>query len=97
MAGSTKNQLLKQELVMFDEVIADFEETLVYTRMSERFNIGDAAQSARANDTVWRPMPLQVDSQEGLDQTGNFLGHTEMAVPVTVDRVRSVPGTINSR
>lgn len=97
MAGSTKNQLLKQELVMFDEVIADFEETLVYTRMADRFNIGDAAQSARANDTVWRPMPLQVDSQEGLDQTGNFLGHTEMAVPVTVDRVRSVPGTINSR
>lgn len=97
MAGSTKNQLLKQELVMFDEVIADFEETLVYTQMAERFNIGDAAQSARANDTVWRPMPLQVDSQEGLDQTGNFLGHTEMAVPVTVDRVRSVPGTINSR
>lgn len=97
MAGSTKNQLLKQELVMFDEVIADFEETLVYTQMAERFNIGDAAVSARANDTVWRPMPLQVDSQEGLDQTGNFLGHTELAVPVTVDRVRSVPGTINSR
>ncbi|MBB75620.1 MAG: hypothetical protein CMJ75_14025 [Planctomycetaceae bacterium] len=97
MAGSTKNQLLKQELVMFDEVIADFEETLVYTQAAERFNIGDAAVSARANDTVWRPMPTQVDSQEGLDQTGNFLGHTEMAVPVTVDRVRSVPGTINSR
>lgn len=94
---STKNQLLKQELVMFDEVIADFSETLVYTQAAERFNIGDAAQSARANDTIWRPMPLQVDSQEGLDQTGNFIGHTEMAVPVTVDRVRSVPGTINSR
>lgn len=97
MAGSTNNQLLKQELVMFDNVIADFEETLVYTQAAERFNIGDAAVSARANDTVWRPMPLQVDSQEGLDQTGNFLGHTEMAVPVTVDRIRSVPGTINSR
>lgn len=97
MAGSTNNQLLKQELVMFDNVIADFEETLVYTQAAERFNIGDAAVSARANDTVWRPVPLQVDSQEGLDQTGNFLGHTEMAVPVTVDRIRSVPGTINSR
>lgn len=94
---STKNQLLKQELVMFDEVLADFEEALVYTQAAERFSIGDAAQSARANDTIWRPMPLQVDSQEGLDQTGNFIGHTEMAVPVTVDRVRSVPGTINSR
>lgn len=96
MAG-TKNGLLKQELVMFDEVIADFEETLVYTRAAERFNLGDATASARANDTVWRPMPLQVDSQEGLDQTGNFLGHEELAVPVTVGRVRSVPGTINSR
>ena len=97
MAGTTKNQLLKQELVMFDEVVADFEEALVYTRAAERFDLGDATASARANDTVWRPMPLQVDSQEGLDQTGNFLGHTELAAPVTVDRVRSVPGAINSR
>ena len=97
MAGTTKNGLLKQELVMFDDVIADFEETLVYSEAAETFNLGDAAVSARANDTVWRPMPLRVDSQEGLDQTGNFLGHTELAVPVTVDRVRSVPGTINSR
>lgn len=97
MAGTTKNGLLKQELVMFDDVIADFEQALVYTQAAERFNLGDATASARANDTVWRPMPLQVDSEEGLDQTGNFLGHTELAVPVTVDRVRSVPGSINSR
>lgn len=91
------NKLLKQELVMFDDVIADFEEALVYTQAAETFNLGDAATSARANDTVWRPVPLEVESQEGLDQTGNFNGDTELAVPVTVDRVRSVPGTINSR
>lgn len=91
------NNLLKQELVMFDDVIADFEEALVYTQAAETFNLGDAATSARANDTVWRPVPLEVESQEGLDQTGNFNGDTELAVPVTVDRVRSVPGTINSR
>lgn len=95
--ATTSNNLLKQELVMFDEVVADFEEALVYTEVAETFRIGDAVSSARANDTVWRPMPLQVDSEEGLDQTGNFIGHTELAVPVTVDRVRSVPGTINSR
>lgn len=82
---------------MFDDVIADFEEALVYTQAAETFNLGDAATSARANDTVWRPVPLEVESQEGLDQTGNFNGDTELAVPVTVDRVRSVPGTINSR
>ncbi len=97
MAGTTANNLLKQELVMFDNVIADFEQSLVYSEVAETFNIGGAVESARANDTIWRPVPLQVDSEEGLDQTGNFLGTTEMAVPVTVDRVRSVPGTINSR
>lgn len=94
---TTKNQLLKQELVMFDEVVSDFEESLVYTHLAETHRIGSAVESARANDTVWRPMPLELGSYEGLDQTGNFLGHTELAVPVTVDRVRSVPGTINSR
>ena len=78
MAGSTKNQLLKQEISNVWWSHADFEETLVYTQMAERFNIGDAAVSARANDTVWRPNAMQVDSQEGLDQTGNFLGHTEL-------------------
>lgn len=91
------NQLLKQELVMFDEVIQDFEENLVYTNAAEVFRIDGDVASARANDTVWRPVPYQLDSQEGLDQTGNFDGNTELAVPVKVDRVRSVPGTLNSR
>lgn len=94
--GAT-NQLLKQELVMFDEVIQDFEENLVYTNAAEVFRIDGDVASARANDTVWRPVPYQLDSQEGLDQTGNFDGNTELAVPVKVDRVRSVPGTLNSR
>lgn len=93
---TTKNQLTKQELVMFDDVIADFEESLVYSEAAEVFRI-DETSAVRANDTVWRPAPYQLDSQEGLDQTGNFIGGTELAVPVKVDRVRSVPMTVNAR
>ena len=93
---ATTNNLLKEEIVMFDDVLAGFEEALVYTQQASNFTIG-AVDGARSNDTVWRPMPMQADTYEGLDQTGNFGGKTEMAVPVTVNRLRSAPGSINSR
>lgn len=93
----TKNKFLKQEIVMFDEVLQDFEESLVYTEVAERFDNETPVSMERANDVIWRPMPLEVTSEEGLDQTGNFQGDTELAVPVKVDRVRSVTGTMTSR
>lgn len=92
----TKNNFTKEELVAFDEMVQDFEEELVYDKLAENYTIGTPLQASRANDTIWRMQPLQVNSHEGLDQTGNFVGHTELAVPVTVNRVRSVPSTVNS-
>lgn len=94
---TTKNNLTKQELVAFDQVVEDFEEALVYTQLAENVRIGSEKEAVRSNDVLWRPMPIELNSQEGLDQTGNFVGHTELAVPVNVDRVRSVPQTVNSR
>lgn len=90
---ATTNNFLKEEVVMFDEVVKGFEEALVYSEQASIYPIDNES----SNDTIWRPMPMQADTYEGLDQTGNFGGKTEMAVPVRVDRVRSAPGSINSK
>lgn len=91
MAG----KLTKQELVAFDDVVAGFEEALIYTQAAKVYRMPDGRTAMRGNDTVWRMMPKQAISQEGLNQTGNFETPTEMSVPVTVDRNRSVPFSMN--
>lgn len=93
---TTKNSLTKQELVAFDEMVEGFEEALVYDRLVDVMRIGSPNESLRANDTKWLPMPLEVDSQEGRDQTGNFVGVTELSVPVNVNRHRVVPLTAHA-
>lgn len=87
MAG----KLTKQEIVAFDQVVEGFEEALVYTQAAKIYRMPDGRTAMRGNDTVWRMMPKQAISQEGLNQTGNFETPTEMAAPVTIDRNRSVP------
>lgn len=93
---TTKNNLTKQELVAFDDMVDSFEEALVYDRLVDVMRIGSPNEALRANDTKWLPMPLEVDSQEGRDQTGNFVGVTELAVPVNVNRHRVVPLTAHA-
>lgn len=90
---ATTNNFLKEEVVMFDDVLKGFEEALVYSEQASVYPVDNES----SNDTIWRPMPMQADTYEGLDQTGNFGGKTEMAVPVKVDRVRSAPGSMNAK
>ena len=92
MAG----KLTKQEIVAFDQVVEGFEEALVYTQAAKIYRFPDGRTALRGNDTVWRMMPKQAISQEGLNQTGNFETPSEMAAPVTVDRNRSVPFLIRA-
>lgn len=87
--------LTKQELVAFDEVVEGFEEALLWTEMAKVYRLPPGRMAMRGNDTIWRPMQLNMISQEGLDQTGNFANPTELAIPVNVDRNRSVPFSVN--
>lgn len=96
MAGTTKNGFLKEERVAFDDAVMDFEDSSVYTEFAEKRDLGGDAMAERTNNTIWVPQPFQMDSEEGRDQTGNFHGHEELAVPISVNRHRSVPFTLNA-
>lgn len=96
MAGTTGNGFLKEERVAFDEAAMDFEDSSVYTELAETRSLGGSVQAERTDNTVWVPMPFQMDSEEGRDQTGNFHGHEELGVPISVDRHRSVPFTLSA-
>lgn len=94
---TTKNNFTKQEKVAFERLVTGFEEALVYDKLVNTTKIGAPAEAMRANDTLWIPKPLRLDSQEGQDQTGNFVGITELSVPAKVNRFRSVPISANAR
>lgn len=87
--------LTKQELVAFDDFVEGFEEALVWTEAANVYRLPAGRAAMRGNDTIWRPMKTEMVSQEGLDQTGNFGDPVELAIPVNVDRNRSVPFAIN--
>ncbi|WP_131669247.1 P22 phage major capsid protein family protein [Psychrobacter pygoscelis] len=93
MAGTGK--LTKQEIVAFDDMVEGFEEALVYTQAAKVYPLPSGRVALRGNDTIWRPMPKQIISQEGLNQKGNFVTPTELAAPVSVDRNRSVPFSVH--
>jgi len=77
--------LPKNELVAFDNVLADFEDMLVVAQEVEKFDMpGGPAEQQRYSDKVWRPMPYIPAVYGGFDQTSNFGDITRLAVPVTV-------------
>lgn len=88
---SNKNAFTEQEKVNFEQVVQDFAEDLVYTETVKQVNFDSPQEAVRADDVLWRPMAVEVITQEGEDQTGNFAGITEMAVPIGIDRHLSVP------
>ncbi len=84
------NNFTKQEKQMFEEVSLSFEEALLWTGLANGFNELTPQEMERTDETVWREMPLMVGSNEGIDQTGNFGGVTDLSVPISVTRHRNV-------
>jgi hypothetical protein len=91
-----KNDFTQEERVMFDEVLADFDDSLVIAQAAERRDLGTPTNAARSADRIWVPQPIQHKVYDGIDQTGNFKGKVEMAVPITVNQHKVVPGSINA-
>jgi hypothetical protein len=84
------NEFSKEEKVAFDEVLEGFHDALV---LSSMVNVKrtDQTMMARTNDIIWRPMPYISQSFDGMDQTGNFYGSTQLSVPATIGYSKSVP------
>jgi len=84
------NAFSKEEVVAFEDVMLGFEDQLVLSKNVNTYNT-DGVTMARANDTIWRPIPYIGQSFDGMDQTSNFSDYTQLSVPAPLGYKKSVP------
>ena len=91
------NGFNKSEIVMFDDVLAAFDDRLVIAKACEKYMLGSDQAVERMGDRVWRPQPYNAVTYAGMDQTANFGDITQLSVPVGLGYHRSAPGTMSSK
>ncbi len=84
------NSFSKEERVAFDQLLAGFEDALVLSSLCKVYRTNQT-EMERTNDIIWRPQPYILPSYDGLDQTANFNGKTQLSVPATIGFKKSVP------
>ena len=78
----------------FADSLEDFEDNLLFLHNVQTSTLGlTPSDLQKVNETVWVRQPTRAKAYSGTNQTGNFQTTTERRVPVTVNRVHSVPIT----
>lgn len=89
------NGFSKQETVMFDELLAGYDDALVASRMVNIYQT-DQTIMERSNDQIWRPQPYISQSFSGLDQSANFGDVVQLSVPAYINTIRSSPWVLTA-
>lgn len=85
------NGFSKEERVAFEDILEGFNDAMVASRNVARYGT-DGQLMERANDTIWRPSPYILNSQDrvvGTDIT--FQDVEQLSVPSTIGYQKSVP------
>lgn len=84
------NAFSKEEKVMFDQRLEEFQDALI---MSERVSTfaTDSQSMERQRDEVWRPMPYIATSYTGSDATSNIKDIVQRNVPFRITTQKHVP------
>ena len=89
------NGFSKQETVMFDELLAGYDDALVASKLVNVYQT-DQTIMERSNDQIWRPQPYINQSFSGLDQTANFGDVVQLSVPAYINTIRSSPWVLTA-
>lgn len=89
------NGFSKEERVMFEDLLAGFDDALVVSNLVNIYQT-DQAMMERANDIIWRPQPYINQSFDGLDQTANFGDIVQLSVPATINQLKSSPWVLTA-
>lgn len=87
----------KEERVVFDDMIPAFDDMLTYGALARKYSPLSAGEMVHTRDRFWIEAPMIGSSYDGFDQTANFDGLTEMAVPATVGFHKSSPKTLSAK
>jgi hypothetical protein len=92
------NNFTKQEQIMFDDMVAGFDDALIIGKLATLYNSGlSGEEMERARDQFWIPAPLIGSSFNGFDQTSNFGDLTETEVPVSIGYHKSDPRKLSAK
>lgn len=91
------NQLLREERVMFDNVLEGFDDQLVIAKAADTYRPLDDQAMQRVGDKIWIPAPNIAASYDGFDQTANFGDFTDLAVPVSIGFHKSSNGKMSAK
>lgn len=90
------NEFSKEERVAFEDILEGFHDSMVISRNVSKYGT-DGQLMERANDTVWRPSPYILASQDrtmGTPVTPQ--DGTQLSVPSNLGFSKSVPWTMNA-
>lgn len=87
----------KQELTVFDDMVADFEGMLSYGALANKYDPLTAEQMVHTRDRFWIDAPMIGSNYDGFDQTANFDGLTETAVPASVGFHKADPRVLSAK
>ena len=90
------NDFSKEERVAFESLLEGFNDAEVMSKAATVYST-DQTDMARSNDRVYRPQPYIMPSYDGMDQTGNFSGKTQLSVPVDISFSKVVPWEMDAK
>lgn len=91
------NAFSKEERVAFEDILAGFNDGLVMSRAAKVYRT-DSASMERSQDTIWRPKPYILRSQDRVIGTPvTARDGTQLSVPSTLGFQKSVPWTMNAK
>ena len=91
------NGFNKEERVAFEDILEGFNDALTISRNVSKYGT-DGQMMERANDTVWRPMPYILSSQDRTMGSGiTAQGVTQLSVPSTLGFQKSVPWNMDAK
>lgn len=91
------NDFNKEERVAFEDILEGFNDALTISRNVSKYGT-DGQLMERSNDTIWRPMPYILSSQDrtvGSAITAQSVG--QLAVPSTLGFQKSVPWNMDAK
>lgn len=85
------NEFSKEERVAFEDILEGFNDALVISRNVAKFGT-DGQLMERTNDTIWRPSPYILNSQDRIvGSEVTFQDVAQLSVPSTLGYKKSVP------
>jgi hypothetical protein len=88
------NSFTKEEKVLFAEQVLALEDMLSAAGLI-RLRKTNPTDLARGADTMWIPRPYIMTSYDGLDQSDNFTGKTQLSIPIRVNRHKVAPFSLD--